>query len=89
MRCIEAEVSDAANSPIRIEGLRELDLAFKSYGNGLEKGVSEVLAAAADPVRFEAEVLAVASIRENRHSLVSYASWRYAPDGIRRTCAAW
>jgi hypothetical protein len=46
-----------------VEGLRELEVAFKTYGDGLEKGVREVLATAAEPVRFEAEVLAVASIR--------------------------
>lgn len=52
-----------AENAVRIEGLRELERAFKLYGRGLEKGVREALEAAAEPVRFDAQSLATASIR--------------------------
>lgn len=48
--------------PVRVEGLRELERAFKLYGRGLEKGVREVLEAAAEPVRSDAQSLALAEI---------------------------
>lgn len=48
---------------VRIEGLRELERAFKLYGRGLEKGVREALETAAEPVRLDAQSLAVANIR--------------------------
>jgi hypothetical protein len=48
---------------VRIEGLRELERAFRLYGNGLEKGVREALTTAAEPVRTEAQSLARSSIR--------------------------
>lgn len=47
---------------VRIEGLRELERAFKLYGRGLEKGLREALEAAAEPVRFEAQTLATSQI---------------------------
>jgi hypothetical protein len=47
---------------VRIEGLRELERAFKLYGRGLEKGVREALEAAAEPVRSDAQTLALAEI---------------------------
>ena len=47
---------------VRIEGLRELELAFKLYGRGMEKGVREALEAASEPVRTDAQTMAVASI---------------------------
>jgi hypothetical protein len=47
---------------VRIEGLRELERAFKLYGRGLEKGVREALETAAEPVRTDAQSLAVSSI---------------------------
>lgn len=49
-------------SPVRIEGLRELERAFKLYGRGMEKGVREALEAAGQPVATDAQSLAVASI---------------------------
>lgn len=51
-----------AEQAVRIEGLRELDRAFKLYGRGLEKGVREALETAAEPVRLDAQSLAVSSI---------------------------
>jgi hypothetical protein len=48
---------------VRIEGLRELERAFKLYGRGLEKGLREALETAAEPVRTDAQSLAVSSIR--------------------------
>jgi hypothetical protein len=47
---------------VRIEGLRELERAFKLYGRGLERGVREALEAAAEPVRSDAQSLALAEI---------------------------
>lgn len=49
---------------IRIEGLRELDRAFKLYGRGLEKGLREAMETAAEPVRLDAQALAVENIRK-------------------------
>lgn len=51
-----------ATNVVRIEGLRELDRAFKLYGRGLEKGLREALEAAAEPVRGDAQALALSSI---------------------------
>lgn len=51
---------------VRIEGLRELNLAFKLYGRGLEKGVREALLTAAEVVRPEAQSLARSSIKVSR-----------------------
>ena len=47
---------------VRVEGLRELERAFKLYGRGLERGVREALETAAEPVRTDAQSLAVSSI---------------------------
>lgn len=47
---------------IRVEGLRELELAFKLYGRGLEKGIREAMETAAEPVRLDAQTLAVENI---------------------------
>jgi hypothetical protein len=47
---------------VRVEGLRELDRAFRLYGRGLEKGVREALATAAQPVATDAQTLAIAEI---------------------------
>lgn len=47
---------------VHVEGIRELTRAFALLGKGMEKGVPEALAAAADPVRFAAEGLAVSQI---------------------------
>ena len=51
-----------ATNTVRIEGLRELERAFKLYGRGMEKGLREALEAAAEPVRTDAQALAVANI---------------------------
>jgi hypothetical protein len=47
---------------VRIEGLRELERAFKLYGRGLERGVREALEAGAEPVRQDAQSLALVEI---------------------------
>lgn len=51
-----------ATKAIRIEGLRELERAFKLYGNGLEKGLREAMTAAAEPVKSDAQTLARSAI---------------------------
>jgi hypothetical protein len=71
---------------VRIEGLRELERAFKLYGRGLEKGVREALAAAAEPVRADAQSLAVAEIP--RISLPSTTvPWHRMRIGVTRRTA--
>jgi hypothetical protein len=52
------------SNAVRIEGLRELELAFKLYGRGMEKGIREALEAASEPVRSEAQSLARSSIKQ-------------------------
>ena len=47
------------DNAVRIEGLRELERAFKLYGKGMEKGVREALEAGAETVRPDAQTLAV------------------------------
>jgi hypothetical protein len=47
---------------VRIEGLRELERAFRLYGRGMERGLREALEAAAEPVRADAQSLALAEI---------------------------
>lgn len=48
---------------VRIEGLRELERAFKLYGRGLEKGVREALEAGAEVVRPDAEMLTRSALK--------------------------
>lgn len=50
---------------IRIEGLRELERAFKVYGRGMEKGVREALEAGAEVVRPDVESLAEQTIKRS------------------------
>lgn len=52
-----------ADRAIRIEGLRELERAFRLYGRGMEKGLREALESGAEVVRPEAETLASTNIR--------------------------
>lgn len=66
---------------VRIEGLRELERAFKLYGNGLEKGVRTALTKAAEPVRVEAEALARSTIK------VSAVDWSSMRVGVTRRTA--
>jgi len=47
------------DNAVRIEGLRELERAFKLYGKGMEKGVREALEAGAETVRPDAQTLAI------------------------------
>lgn len=50
---------------VRIDGLRELERAFKLYGRGMEKGVREALEAGAEVVRPAVEALAVQTIKRS------------------------
>jgi hypothetical protein len=50
------------DNAIRIEGLRELERAFRLYGRGMEKGLREAMEAGAEVVRPDAEQLALAEI---------------------------
>jgi hypothetical protein len=71
---------------IRVEGLRELERAFKLYGRGLEKGVREALEAAAEPVKSDAQALALAEIP--RISLPSTTvPWHRMRIGVTRRTA--
>lgn len=49
---------------VRIDGLRELDRAFKLYGRGLQVGVREALETASEPVKAQAQSLALSEIRK-------------------------
>lgn len=49
--------------PVRIEGLRELERAFKLYGRGMEKGLREAMETAAEPVRSDAQSLARVALK--------------------------
>lgn len=51
------------NEIIRIEGLRELTRAFRLARNGLSKDLRAALESSAEPVRSQAQLLAVARIR--------------------------
>ena len=70
-----------ADNAVRIQGLRELEAAFKAYGRGMEKGVAEALDAAAEPVRSEAEALAVVAIDR------SAVDWTRMRVGVTRRTA--
>lgn len=67
---------------VHVSGLRELDRAFKLVGNGLEKGLNEVLDAASEPVRSEAEFRARGLIKPPRS--VDWAAMRV---GVRSRVA--
>ena len=47
---------------VRVEGLRELRRAFKLAGRGMEKAIDEALEAASEPVKTDAQSLAISSI---------------------------
>jgi hypothetical protein len=53
------------DNAIRIEGLRELERAFKLYGRGLDKGLREAVEAGAEVVRPDAEALTVSTIKRS------------------------
>lgn len=67
---------------VRIEGLRELELAFKLYGRGMEKGVREALEAAAEPVRSDAQSLARSGLVKQ-----SAVDWTAMRVGVTRRTA--
>lgn len=52
----------ASTNAIRIQGLGELQRAFRVASVAMSKSINEVLDATADPVRFQAQELAVARI---------------------------
>lgn len=54
-----------AENAVRIEGLRELERAFRLYDVGLAKGLREVLEASAEVVRPDVESLAVQTIKQS------------------------
>ena len=62
---------------VRIEGLRELERAFKLYGHGLEKGLSEVLEACAEVVRPDAATFTAGIIKR------SATDWTQMRVGVR------
>lgn len=66
---------------IRIEGLRELERAFKLYGNGMEKGLREALEASAEVVRPDAQLLTRSSIK------VGKIDWSSMRVGVTRRTA--
>lgn len=66
------------DNAIRIQGLRELERAFKSYGRGMEKGIREALDAGAEVVRPDAEALAVTAIKR------SNIDWTRMRTGVSR-----
>jgi hypothetical protein len=49
----------SSQGAVRIEGLRELERAFKLYGRGMEKGIREALEVGAEPVRRDAQSAAL------------------------------
>lgn len=55
-----------ADRAVRIEGLRELERAFKLYGRGMEKGLREAMEAGAEVVRPDAESLARTVINQGK-----------------------
>ena len=71
----------AESRAVRIEGLRELERAFKLYGNGMEKGLREAMEAAAQPVATEAQALAVSAIQR------SEIDWTLMRTGVTRRTA--
>ena len=70
-----------ADRAVRIEGLRELERAFKLYGRGMEKGLREAMEAAAEPVATEAQSLAVSTIKQ------SAIDWTRMRVGVTRRTA--
>jgi hypothetical protein len=69
------------SNAVRIEGLRELERAFKLYGRGMEKGIREALEAASEPVRTDAQSLATSSIKQ------SAVDWTRMRIGVTRRTA--
>lgn len=62
-----------AENAVRVEGLRELERAFKLYGRGMEKGLREALEAGAEVVRPDAQALAQLAIKPG---LIPWSSMR-------------
>jgi hypothetical protein len=67
---------------VRIEGLRELERAFKLYGRGMEKGLREAMEAGAEVVRPAAESLARESLKPARN-----VDWSLMRVGVTRRTA--
>lgn len=71
-----------ADNAVRIEGLRELERAFKLYGKGMEKGLREAMEAAAEPVSQDAQALARSTIKP-----ASNVDWSLMRVGVTRRTA--
>lgn len=67
---------------VRVEGLRELDRAFKLYSGGMEKGLREAMTAAAEVVRPDAEGLATSALKPVRS-----VDWTRMRVGVARRSA--
>lgn len=61
---------------VRVEGLRELERAFKLYGRGLEKGLREAMEAAAEPVKQDAHSLARSTLKPPKPDGVDWTLMR-------------
>lgn len=53
----------AASGTVRVEGLRDLQRAFKAADSAVHRGFRSTLREVAEPVRADAELLAVSGIR--------------------------
>jgi len=66
---------------VRIEGLRELQRAFRVFDRSLERGLREAMEASAEVVRFPAETLAAQTIKR------SAIDWTRMRVGVARRVA--
>lgn len=71
-----------AENAVRIEGLRELERAFKLYGRGMEKGLREAMEAAAEVVRPDAQSLAASTLKPPKN-----VDWTLMRVGVTRRTA--
>lgn len=65
-----------ATQTIRVEGLRELQRAFRLAGTGIDKDLREGLKSAAEPVRADAENLTRSRISGMRRGVIPWHSMR-------------
>lgn len=67
-----------AEKAVRIEGLRELEAAFRLYGRGMEKGIREALEAGAEVVRPDAATFTAGIVKR------SEVDWTQMRVGVTR-----
>lgn len=67
---------------VRIEGLRELERAFKAYDRGMEKGLREAMEAGAEVVRPDAVTLARSTLKTPKN-----VDWSLMRVGVSRRTA--